>query len=196
VNASRVRSPARRRSERTIAAAEPTARRRWKSSPDRHSFRRRYRTRAVPPACPPSLLSFSSRFVFRAFRGAVSRTALRRRGARRESMFERGQMSERVHGMTLRALPIRGPGAEQDRQPQRVQPGGFFRPLFGRSKRGHPDRITTWRRAPIRYVRRTDTKAPRIHPTAEAERTRGAEATGPIKRDGFYNALSSRARPT
>jgi hypothetical protein len=32
--------------------------------------------------------------------------------------------------------PIRGPGAGQSRQPQRVQPGGFFRPLFGRSKRG------------------------------------------------------------
>jgi hypothetical protein len=40
-------------------------------------------------------------------------------------------MSERV--------PIRGPEAEQRRQPQRVQPGGFFRPLFGRSKRGHFD---------------------------------------------------------
>jgi hypothetical protein len=40
-------------------------------------------------------------------------------------------MSERV--------AIRGPGAEQVCQPQRVQPGGFFRPLFGRSKRGHPD---------------------------------------------------------
>jgi hypothetical protein len=48
-------------------------------------------------------------------------------------------MSERVHGMTLRALPIRGPEAERRRQPQRVQPGGFFRPFFGRSKRGHPD---------------------------------------------------------
>jgi hypothetical protein len=36
--------------------------------------------------------------------------------------------------------PIRGPDAGQSRQPQRVQPGGFFRPLFGRSKRGHPDR--------------------------------------------------------
>jgi hypothetical protein len=42
-------------------------------------------------------------------------------------------MSERV--------PIRGPEAEQCRQPQRVQPGGFFRPLFGRSKRGHPDGV-------------------------------------------------------
>jgi hypothetical protein len=40
-------------------------------------------------------------------------------------------MSERV--------AIRGPDAKQRRQPQRVQPGGFFRPLFGRSKRGHPD---------------------------------------------------------
>ena len=40
-------------------------------------------------------------------------------------------MSERV--------PIRGPDAGQSRQPQRVPPGGFFRPLFGRSKRGHPD---------------------------------------------------------
>jgi hypothetical protein len=97
-------------------------------------------------------------------------------------------MSERV--------PIRGPGAEQDRQPQRVQPGGFFRPLFGRSKRGHPDRITTREKAPIRYVRRTDTKTPRIHPARKTERTRGAEATGPIKRNGSYNALSSRARPT
>jgi hypothetical protein len=48
-------------------------------------------------------------------------------------------MSERVHGMTLRALAIRGPDAGQSRQLQRVQPGGFFRPLFGRSKRGHPD---------------------------------------------------------
>jgi hypothetical protein len=48
-------------------------------------------------------------------------------------------MSERVHGMTLRALPIRGPDAVQRRQPQRVQPGGFFRPLVGRSKRGPPD---------------------------------------------------------
>jgi hypothetical protein len=37
--------------------------------------------------------------------------------------------------------PIRGPDAGQSRQPQRVQPGGFFRPLFGRSKRGHPDRF-------------------------------------------------------
>jgi hypothetical protein len=32
-------------------------------------------------------------------------------------------MSERVHGMTLRALAIRGPGEEQVCQPQRVQPG-------------------------------------------------------------------------
>jgi hypothetical protein len=32
-------------------------------------------------------------------------------------------MSERVHGMTLRALPIRGPDAEQHRQPQRGQSG-------------------------------------------------------------------------
>ena len=40
--------------------------------------------------------------------------------------------------MTLRALSIRGPDAEHHRQPQRVQTGGFFRPLFGRSKRGHP----------------------------------------------------------
>jgi hypothetical protein len=40
-------------------------------------------------------------------------------------------MSERV--------AIRNPDAEQRRQPQRVPPGGFFRPLFGRSKRGHPD---------------------------------------------------------
>jgi hypothetical protein len=39
-------------------------------------------------------------------------------------------MSERV--------PIRGPDAEQHRQPQRGQSGGFFRSLFGRSKRGHP----------------------------------------------------------
>ena len=42
--------------------------------------------------------------------------------------------------------PIRGPVAGQDRQPQRVQPGGFFRPLFGRSKRGPPDRMTGERR--------------------------------------------------
>jgi hypothetical protein len=41
-------------------------------------------------------------------------------------------MSERV--------AIRGLDAGQSRQPQRVQPGGLFRPLFGRSKRGHPDR--------------------------------------------------------
>jgi hypothetical protein len=32
-------------------------------------------------------------------------------------------MSERVHGMTLRALAIRGPDAGQSRQPQRVPPG-------------------------------------------------------------------------
>jgi hypothetical protein len=49
-------------------------------------------------------------------------------------------MAERVHGMTLRALPIRGPDAKHRRQPWRVQPGGFFRPLFGRSKRGPPDK--------------------------------------------------------
>ncbi len=32
-------------------------------------------------------------------------------------------MSERVHGMTLRAPPIRGPDAKHRRQPWRVQPG-------------------------------------------------------------------------
>jgi hypothetical protein len=47
--------------------------------------------------------------------------------------------------------PIRGPDAGQSRQPQRVQPGGFFRPLFGRSKRGHSDR--TYRQDCTRTVR-------------------------------------------
>ena len=47
--------------------------------------------------------------------------------------------SAKQRGSLRIGQPIRGPGAEQGRQPQRVQPGGFFRPLFGRSKRGHPD---------------------------------------------------------
>ena len=42
-------------------------------------------------------------------------------------------------------VAIRGPDAKHRRQPQRVQPGGFFRPLFGRSKRGHPLTETTHR---------------------------------------------------
>jgi hypothetical protein len=46
----------------------------------------------------------------------------------RESLFERPQ------GVSFDSRP----DAEQRRQPQRDQPGGFFRPLFGRSKRGHP----------------------------------------------------------
>ena len=49
--------------------------------------------------------------------------------------------------------PIRGPAAGQRRQPQRVQPGGFFRPLFGRSKRGHldeSDRQDSCRQAEVR----------------------------------------------
>jgi hypothetical protein len=42
-------------------------------------------------------------------------------------------------GVSRIGQPIRGPDAKRGRQPQRVQPGGFFRPLFGRSKRGHLD---------------------------------------------------------
>jgi hypothetical protein len=47
----------------------------------------------------------------------------------------------KARGASRIGQPIRGPDAEQHRQPQRVQPGGFFRPLFGRSKRGHPGRM-------------------------------------------------------
>jgi hypothetical protein len=74
--------------------------------------------KAIPPTCfpllPPILFPGLSRC-------GVSDGAVPQRGTSRI-----GQ-------------PIRGPDAGQSRQPQRVQPGGFFRPLFGRSKRGHPD---------------------------------------------------------
>jgi hypothetical protein len=63
--------------------------------------------------------------------GPASVAGLSRFGVSDENAMQRG--SSRI------GQPIRGPDAEQARQPKRDQPGGFFRPLFGRSKRGHPD---------------------------------------------------------
>ena len=87
------------------------------------------RTRAVPPA----FLSFRCRFIFRAFRGAASRTDLSRRGGLRESMSERGH--RRCPSEFRFAAPTRGRAVSHSA----CSPAAFFRPLFGRSKRGHSD---------------------------------------------------------
>jgi hypothetical protein len=97
--------------------------------------------------------------------------------------------------------PIRSPDAGQGRQPQRVQPGGFFRPLFGRSKRGHPTG-NTGRIAPARQevahvlsnshsiVSRQ--KGPiRSHPAPTSEQKyKTQDAAGPSAKSSIKNIAS------
>jgi hypothetical protein len=86
----------------SVGTAYSNARRGLRSSPDQLPYRRTRKERYCLPAFPPSF----GGFFFRAFRGAASRTALRRRGARRESMSERGH--RRCPSEFRFAAPTRG----------------------------------------------------------------------------------------
>jgi hypothetical protein len=122
VNGSRVQSPSRRSSERTPAAAELTARRRWKPSPDRRSFRRRterepYRRPALLPFSPSPVDSFSGPF------------AVRRLGrfCAAEGLFANRCLSEAI--ADVRASPRDDPSGPSDSRPRRgAGPSAAARP--------------------------------------------------------------------
>jgi hypothetical protein len=119
------------------------------------------RKRAVPP---PSFLSFFRRFVFRAFRDAASRTALRRRGALRESMSERGH--RRWPSEFRFAAPTRSIAVSRGA----YSPAAFSVPFWAGQKGDlptEPTERTAIQRRPLQTVLSSNTIDPFVEPGRE-----------------------------